>query len=121
MNGIKQIFCVMIAAILVMSAADSFAQATIEWTSPAKIVNGGCGDGVVAQVIQRGSTLNMKGFLNGKQVSEVNVTLGPDGSGKANMTGAGGRVILEVSPGTGKRLMKSSQVDGPCQWTWIPR
>lgn len=110
--------CVVLMALTL--AAEVRAQ-TPGWSSVAKITNGNCGDGAIAQVVERPGSMNIKLFVGGKQTSEVNVPLAADGSGKADYKGVMGRLVMEVPVGTGKRSLKSSQLDGVCQWLWAPQ
>lgn len=110
-----------VAILLAFAMLQSASAQTVEWSTSAKLSNGSCGEGVLAQVVERDGSMNIKSYLRGKQVSEVNIALNPDGSGKGTATGAAGRVIWEVPAGGGKRHLKTSQMDGACQWTWAPQ
>ena len=96
------------------------AQATLEWSTVATTTSAACGEGFSARVVQAPGTLTMTFFFNGKKTSEVSIVLAADGSGKAEASGIAGRLVHEVTAGTGKRLIKSSQVGGVCQWSWMP-
>ena len=96
------------------------AEATLEWSTVATTTSATCGEGFSARVVQAPGTLTMTFFFNGKKASEVSIMLAADGSGKAEASGIAGRLMHEVSAGTGKRLIKSSQVGGVCQWSWMP-
>jgi hypothetical protein len=72
-------------------------------------------------VVERPGSMNIKTFINGKLSTDFDIVLAPDGSGKAQARGAMGRVVYEVLPGNGKRPMKSSQLDGTCQWAWTAK
>ena len=96
------------------------AQATLEWSTVATTTSAACGEGFSARVMQAPGTLTMTFFFNGKRASEVRIVLAADGSGKAEASGIAGRLIHEVTAGTGKRLIKSFQVGGVCQWSWMP-
>jgi hypothetical protein len=91
-----------------------------EWSSNEKVINGNCGDGAIAHVVERAGSMNIKIFIDGKRAADFNVALAPDGSGKAEFEGATGRNVMEVSAGVGKRPMKNARMDGACQWSWSP-
>lgn len=113
-----------VAAItLFASGTSSIAQQpTATWSSVAKIANGNCGDGAVAQVTERAGTMNVKlTYPNGSQYADISVTLAADGSGRAEFQGYQGLTLLEISAGSGKRTMTSKSTVGICQWTWAPR
>lgn len=93
---------------------------TLEWSTVATTSGAACGEGFSAHVVQVPGTLTMTFFFNGKKASEVSIVLAADGSGKAEASGIAGRLVHEVTAGTGKRLIKSSQVGGVCQWSWMP-
>jgi hypothetical protein len=104
---------------LILFAASALAQpADTKWNSSAKLLKGSCGQGVIVAVVERPGSMNLKFSLQGKPTGDVNVTLAPDGSGQTEFDGAGGRVKLDVSAGTGKRPLKTSQVGGQCEWSW---
>jgi hypothetical protein len=92
-----------------------------EWSSTEKIINGNCGDGAIAHVVERAGSMNIKIFIDGKRAADFNVPLASDGSGKAEFEGATGPNIMEVSAGAGKRPMKNARMDGLCQWSWSPK
>ncbi len=97
------------------------AQATAaEWTTVASTTNATCGDGFKAKVVETPGSLTLTFFFDGRKASEVRIMLAADGSGKAEASGIAGRMIHEVDAGTGKRLIRSSQVGGVCQWSWMP-
>ena len=111
---------VMVMAMALAGAPVALAQA--EWSSVAKITNGSCGDGAIAQIVERAGTMNIKTFINGKPNADFDVKLNPDGSGIADSKGQMGRVRFEIAAGSGKRPMKSSQLeDRLCQWAWTPK
>jgi hypothetical protein len=103
-------------------AQTGLAQTPSEWTSSAKISNGTCSDGATAQVSERAGSMRMTlAAANGSQFAQFEIALATDGSGKAEYRGTTGALTrLEVPEGSGKRAMKSFQVDGPCQWVWTP-
>ena len=43
-----------------------------------------------------------------------------DGGGRAETTGIAGTLVHEMAASTGERPIKSSQVEGVCQWLWMP-
>jgi hypothetical protein len=99
-----------------------FAQAPItEWSSVANTTNSACGDGFVVRVVEQTGTMELTFFVNGRKASERTLKLSSDGSGKVETSGIAGRVVHEIAPGTGKRPIKSFQIGGTCQWSWIPR
>ena len=111
-----------IVALALGTSSQAFAQAAaVEWSSVAKITNGNCGDGAIAQVVEVADGLNIKTSVNGKQTGDFKVTLAPDGSGSVERTTMNGRTILEVPAGKGKRLFRTRQLEGTCQWTWSPK
>lgn len=108
-----------LAALALSSTA--FAQAPVKWTSLAKLVNGRCGEGAIAEISETPGKMSIRTSVNGKLLTSFEVALAADGSGRADTKGENGRMIFEISPGKGKRGMKNSQVDGTCQWQWIPQ
>jgi hypothetical protein len=84
-----------------IAAQSAFAQtAPVEWSSVAKITNGKCGDGATAQIVERNATMNIKTFIRGKKISDFDVALASDGSGKARVSDIVGRQVFEIPPGT---------------------
>ena len=110
----------LLTGFLLMGPVPVRAQATLEWSTVATTSSATCGEGFSARVVQAPGTLTMTFFFNGKKASEVSIMLAADGSGKAEASGIAGRLIHEVTAGTGKRLIKSFQVGGVCQWSWMP-
>jgi hypothetical protein len=110
----------LLAGLPLTGPAPVLAQATLEWSTVARTTSAACGEGFSARVVQVPGTLTMTFFFNGKKTSEVSIMLAADGSGKAEASGIAGRLIHEVTAGTGKRLIKSSQVGGVCRWSWMP-
>jgi hypothetical protein len=109
------------AGLLLASAHVLSAQTTdLRWSSTAKTTNPACGEGLSADVVERHGTLTFTFFLDGTRATEVRIALATDGSGRAETTGIAGRVLHEVAAGTGKRPIRSSQVEGVCQWLWMP-
>jgi hypothetical protein len=121
MVGTKAQLIFAVAAFALLPTKPSIAQSRSEWSGVAKQTNGNCGDGALAHVTESTGKMNVRFFINGKQTSEVTVPLKPDGSGTASWKGQLGRQTIEVQPGTGKRTMKSAQLDGTCAWTWRPQ
>jgi len=112
---------VMGAGLLLASAHLLSAQTmTLQWSSVAKTTNPACGEGLRADVVQGPGTMTLTFSLDGKRATEVRIALATDGSGRAETTGIAGRVLHEVAAGTGKRPIRSSQVEGVCQWLWMP-
>lgn len=96
--------------------------AAIEWTSVSKLINGNCADGTRAQVVERDGTIVMKTTILGRQADAFTIPLSANGSGRAAFQGAAyGRHVIEVPAGKGKRPIKQSQLDGPCQWSYAPQ
>lgn len=93
---------------------------TIEWSSTAKIANGTCGDGAIARITEAANSIDVKIILSGKQTIDFNMTLAADGSARGDCRGTMGRKVANLSPGRGKRLMTTGQVEGSSQWRWIP-
>lgn len=108
------------AGLLLASASPVLGQSTLEWSTVATTSNASCGESFSAHVVQAAGTLTLTFFFNGKKTSEVNIMLAADGSGRAETSGIAGRLVHEVAAGTGKRLIRSSQVGGVCQWSWLP-
>ena len=100
-----------------------FAQSgAMEWTSVEWTTSGTCADGAVATVSEQAGKMNLKLALpNGKQYAEFDVTLALNGSGKAQFQGSIGPTNMEVPAGSGKRSLKTTQVQGICQWLWVPK
>lgn len=92
-----------------------------QWSSIERITKGNCGEGAVAVVVEGAGLLNIRIFIDGKQVAHFDVPLAPDGSGTAEFPGATGPNIMEIPAGTGKRPMRNARLDGACQWSWSPR
>jgi len=109
-----------LVGLLLTGPVPVLAQATLEWSPVFTTTNAACGEGLSAHVVQAAGTLTMTFFFNGKKASEISIALAADGSGKAEVSGIAGRLMYEVTAGTGKRLIKSSQVGGVCQWSWMP-
>ncbi len=105
-----------------MAASSAFAQpAAVEWTATAKIVNGTCGDKAMAHVSEKPGSMHLRlVYANGQQYAEFDVPLAADGSGKAVFPGSVGPTTFEAPSGAGKRLLKTTQVQGICQWAWTP-
>ncbi len=95
--------------------------APTQWSSTEKITKGNCGEGAIANVVESAGSMNIKIFIDGKQVVDFHVPLAPDGSGNAEFQGATGLNIMEVAAGTGKRPMKNARLDGACLWSWSPK
>jgi hypothetical protein len=96
--------------------------AAMEWTSVSKLISGNCADGTRAQVVERDGKIVVKTTVLGRQADAFTIPLAANGSGKAAFQGAAyGRHVFEVSAGKGKRPMKQSQLDGPCQWSYVPQ
>ncbi len=113
----------LVCALTVMTvlAPLASAQAPVTWTSSAKVINGNCSEGAIAEIVETPGKMSVRTSFNGKLLTSFEVVLKPDGSGRADTKGENGRMIFEIPPGTGKRGMKNSQVDGTCQWQWIPK
>jgi hypothetical protein len=110
----------LVFAFVYCAATSAYGQS--EWSSVAKITNGTCADNATAYVSERPGSMHLRLlFPNGKQYAEFDVKLSADGSGKAEFPGSAGPTILEVSAGTGKRVLKTTQVQGICQWAWTPK
>lgn len=121
MRGVLLLSCI-VGGFSGTHSPSAFAQApAAEWASVAKIINGNCRDGAIAQVVERAGVLSIKFFINGQQSNEIRVPLAADGSGKGDFKGVYGRHVIEVSAGIGKRPMKQSQLDGSCQWSYMPK
>jgi hypothetical protein len=107
--------------LLFLSSSSSFGQAAVtEWSSVAKTTNAACGDGFVVEVVEQPGTVELTFFFFGRKASKTTVNLSADGSGKVETTGILGRVVYEIASGTGKRPIKSFQIEGVCRWSWIP-
>jgi hypothetical protein len=91
-----------------------------EWSSIAHTTNAACGDGFLAKIVEQPGTMKLTFFFNGKRASDVSVKLSADGSGRIETSGIIGRVVYEISSGTGKRSIRSFQIGGTCHWSWIP-
>jgi hypothetical protein len=115
----RHLFCG-VAFVGVMLACAPAALAQAEWSSIAKIVKGTCADKAIAQVRERPGSMQVKLSANGRQYAEIDLKLAADGSGRSEFPGSLGLILLEVSAGTGKRSMKTTQVKGLCQWLWTP-
>ena len=107
-----------LALVVSLLASGVTAQQETKWTARAKLLRGDCGDRVVAEVVETAGTLNAQFNLGGKPTGEAKVILAADGSGQTQFKGAAGQVKLEVSPGRGKRPLKTSQIAGQCEWSW---
>lgn len=108
--------------LLLLNSSLSFGQAAVtEWSSVAQTTNAACGDGFVVEVVEQPGAMKLTFFFIGKKTSETTVNLAADGSGKVETSGAAGRVVHEIASGVGKRPIKSVQIGGGCQWSWIPR
>src|SRR5262245_42049768 len=81
-----------------------------EWGVKASVVSGQCGSGAIATVVEGPGALKITISLNGKKSGEADVKLAADGSGSTQMQGAAGPVYLDVTPGTGKRALKTRLV-----------
>ena len=93
-----------------------------QWSSVAWTTSGTCADGAVATVSERAGKMHLKLALpNGKQYAEFDVALAENGSGKAQFEGSIGPTNMEVPAGSGSRPLKTAQVQGVCQWLWVPR
>ena len=92
----------------------------IEWSSIAHTTNAACGDGFLAKIVEQPGTMKLTLFFNGRKASDVTVKLSADGSGRVETSGIIGRVVYEISSGTGKRSISSFQIGGTCQWSWTP-
>jgi hypothetical protein len=92
----------------------------IEWSSTARIANGTCGDGALARMTEKANSVNVKILIGGKVTTEFDMPLAADGSGKGDYRGVMGRQKADLAPGRGKRLMTTAQVEGNCQWRWLP-
>lgn len=110
----------LLTGLLLTGPVPTLAQATLEWSTVATTTSAACGEGFSARVVEAPGTLTMTFFFNGKKTSEVSIMLAADGSGKAEASGIAGRLVHEVTAGTGKRLIESSQVGGVCRWSWMP-
>jgi len=112
-----------VATALLMSiiASPALAQsAAAEWSSTAKIANGTCSDGATARMTEKSDSVNVKLLIGGKVTTEFDMALAADGSAKGDYRGVMGRQKADLAPGRGKRLMTTAQVEGNCQWRWIP-
>jgi hypothetical protein len=112
-----------IGMVCLLSACPLSAQSgASEWSSVAKITKGSCADGAVASVNERPGSMHLKlAFPNGKQYAEFDVAIAADGSGKAQFQGSIGATVMEVPAGKGERPLKTTQVQGICQWLWTPK
>ncbi len=107
--------------LVLMAGLSAFAQsAPVEWSSTAKIANGTCSDGAVARMAEKPDAVNVKILIGGKVTAEFDMALAADGSAKGDYRGVMGRQKAELAPGRGKRLMTTAQVEGNCQWRWLP-
>ena len=111
------------AALLLSGYSPLFAQTdATEWTSVAWTTSGTCADGAVATVSERDTKMHVTLALpNGRQYAEFDVALAPDGTGKAQFQGSIGPTTMEVAAGSGKRSLKTTEVQGICRWLWVPR
>lgn len=89
-----------------------------EWVAKANIVNGRCGSGAIAKVVEQEGLWNVSISLDGRKAGEGHIKLAADGSGSTQMQGAAGPIYLEVPAGTGKRSFKTRLVSGSCEWVW---
>ena len=97
------------------------AQTPSEWTSISKASPSTCPEGALARVSERAGSMRVTLLSGMSQFAQFDVALAADGSGQAqfnNATGAPNRI--EIPPGTGKRTIRSFQLDGSCQWVWAP-
>lgn len=117
-SNIRNLTCLIV---LTAVGSTAFAQAPVKWTSTAKVTNGNCGEGAIAEITETPGKMHIKTTFKGSTLTDFDVVLKPDGSGRADTKGANGRMIFEIPAGTGKRGMKNSQVDGTCQWQWTPQ
>jgi hypothetical protein len=115
----RRLICAL--AVMTVLAPIASAQTPVKWTSSAKVINGNCGEGAIAEIVETPGKMTVRTSINGKLLTSFEVALKPDGSGRAGTKGENGRMIFEIAPGTGKRGMKNSQVDGTCQWQWTPK
>lgn len=106
--------------VLSMAFVGPAAAQAIEWSSTAKIANGTCGDGAVARMTETANAINVKILLNGKVTVDFNMALAADGSARGDYRGVMGRQKADLAPGRGKRVMTTGQVEGNCQWRWMP-
>jgi hypothetical protein len=109
--------CAVLAGVVVgLMATTALAE---RWTAKAKIEIGPCSDGLMVTVTESPGMMNLKFSFEGKDRGiPREIKLAPDGSGKADFTGADGPVAFTVSPGTGKRVMSASQKEGRCRWSF---
>ena len=111
-----------VALLSALSLRVSAQSAAIEFTSVSKLVSGNCADGMRAQVVERDGKIVMKTTILGRASDAFTIPLAANGSGRATYQGAAyGRHVLEVSAGKGKRPIKQTQMDGPCQWSYVPQ
>ena len=109
------------AVIFFAIAWSAVAQAPQTWTANAKTAYGTCGEGVTVDVSEVPGRMHLKFLIFGKPYSEFDLALAPDGSGRAEFGAMTGLYIVEMAPGSGKRAMKTTQVNGNCQWDWTPQ
>ena len=122
----RRVLCVVVVGLLSALSLEVWAQPAatqaIQWTAVSKLVSGSCADGTGAQVVERDGKIVMKTTVLGRTVDTFTIPLEANGSGRAGYQAAPyGRQVIEVSAGKGKRPIKQSQMDGPCQWSYVPQ
>lgn len=93
-----------------------------EWTSVSAVFRGdaGCRVEVLARISERPGSLRLT-IIDGAFQTQFDVALTADGSGQSEYAGANGALArLEVPAGIGERILRSTRVDGTCQWIWEP-
>ncbi|MFO1162520.1 MAG: hypothetical protein U1E60_27040 [Reyranellaceae bacterium] len=118
-----RVWCVVVVGLLGAPSLPAGAQpAAIEWTAVSKLVSGNCSDGTRAQMVERDGKIVMKTSVLGRVVDTFTIPIEANGSGRAAYQAAPhGRQLFEVAAGKGKRPLRQSQMDGPCQWSYVPQ
>lgn len=97
------------------------APAPSEWTSVSAISHGTCWDGAFARVKEQPGSIRLTLINGSTQFAQLDVALAADGSGQAEFDGTtGAKSRIEIPAGVGKRTLRSTRVDGTCQWVWLP-
>jgi hypothetical protein len=103
--------------VALLAAGPTFAQSS-SWQAKAKIQSGPCPDGVIVFVTEQPGKARLNMTSGGNPGAQVEVNLAQDGSGSTEFQGYLGKTRLEISPGTGKRPIKTASTDGKCSWAW---
>jgi len=96
-------------------------QPASEWTSVSALSHGSCSNEALARISEQPGSMRLILVAGRTQFAQFEVALAADGSGRAEYRGNTGEPNrIEIPAGTGKRILRSTRLDGGCQWVWEP-